>query len=324
MALVVSASEGLNVHICYVDEAGCTGAVPDAASPVQPVFVLAGIFLPHPCIKALTCEWITLKQRRFPGLLNGVAMPRFHDWMAAEVKGADLRKRAKHTSRNSRRFAIGVLNEVVTLLERHNARIAGRVFAKPVGGPFSGTAVYTSTAQLISTTFQHYLEHFDSDGLVIADSRNKAANASVSHSIFTQRHRAAGDPYPRIVEAPTFGHSDNHAGLQLADILCSGLLFPIAAQVCSAAHLTNHMHCDPYFLDLRERFGPRLRAMQWMCVGGSGQMSGGITLKDQVNGFKAPVLFSEPAAPLPVGALGAAMQGLRGTKLDKLCAGKPA
>jgi hypothetical protein len=27
---------------------------------------------------------------------------------------------------------------------------------------------------------------------------------------------------------PTFGHSENHAGLQLADLVCSALLFPMA------------------------------------------------------------------------------------------------
>lgn len=285
------------MHICYIDEAGCTGRLPDPTSAIQPVFVLAGVMLPHQSIKAATVDWINLKQRHFPGLLGGNASPRFHDWMAAEVKGSELRKRAKHTGRNSRRFASNVLNDILGLLERYHARIAGRVFVKPIGGLFSGIPVYTSTAQGICTTFQNYLQHHEAEGFIIADSRNKPANASLSHSIFTQRHRAAGDPYPSIVEAPTFGHSDNHAGLQFADIVCSALLFPIAAQVCSAAHLTNHMHCDEHYLDLRDRFGARLKALQWLYTTGPAQVSGGITLKDKLNGHKASMLFTAPLNP---------------------------
>lgn len=285
------------MHICYVDEAGCTGVLPNAASQVQPVFVLAGIMLRHDRIKPLTVEWINLKQRFFPNLLPLTPPPRFHDWMAAEIKGADLRNRARANSRNQRRAAIGVLDAAVTLLEKYHAKLAGRIFVKPIGGAFSGTPVYTSTAQAICATFESYLGTQQSEGFVIADSRQKSTNANLSHSIFTQRHRAGGDPYPRIVEAPTFGHSDNHAGLQFADIICSGLLFPIAAQVCCSQHLTNQMHCDPHYLDLRKRFGTRLRALQWQYQDALGHWAGGITLNDQLNGHKAPVIFTDPPPP---------------------------
>ena len=50
----------------------------------------------------------------------------------------------------------------------------------------------------------------------------------VSHSIFTQKFSPAARNYQRLVELPTFGHSENHAGLQICDIVCSALLFPIA------------------------------------------------------------------------------------------------
>lgn len=287
------------MHICYVDEAGCTGALPNAASPIQPVFTLVGVIMPQVRVKPLTVDWINLKQRHFPSLLSAIPSPKFHDWMAAEIKGAELRKRAKHSSRNNRRAATKVIDDLLTLIERHEGRLAGRVFVKPIGGLFKGTAVYTATAQSICATFENLLETQGSVGFVIADSRNKHSNANLSHSIFTQRHSVAGDPYPRIVEAPTFGHSDNHAGLQIADIIASALLFPIAAQVCSAEHLTNHMHCDPHFLDLRGRFGARLRALQWQYPGANSPGAGGITLSDQINGYKTPVLFTDTSQPAP-------------------------
>ena len=174
------------MFICYIDEAGCTGVIPDANSDVQPVFVIAGIMLPQQTIKSLTVEWIQLKQRHFPNKLSGILSPRFHDWMAAEIKGSELRKAARHTGRNQRRFASMVIGHTLDLLERHRARIAGRVFVKPIGGAFSGTPVYTSTAQSISSTFQNLLEHHNTHGLVIADSRNRQQTPAF-HTRFSRR-----------------------------------------------------------------------------------------------------------------------------------------
>ena len=39
------------------------------------------------------------------------------------------------------------------------------------------------------------------------------------------------DAYDRLMEMPMFGHSDNHAGIQAADMICSAFLFPMAAFV---------------------------------------------------------------------------------------------
>ena len=33
------------MYICYIDESGCTGELPDINSAIQPVFVLAGVFI---------------------------------------------------------------------------------------------------------------------------------------------------------------------------------------------------------------------------------------------------------------------------------------
>ena len=53
--------------------------------------------------------------------------------------------------------------------------------------------------------FQDFLTSVNERGFVVADSRSKAKNVNVAHSIFTQKHQKAGDPYNRIVEMPTFG-----------------------------------------------------------------------------------------------------------------------
>ena len=72
----------------------------------------------------------------------------------------------------------------------------------------------------------------------MAHSRNNGKNLRVSHSIFTQKFGAV-PKYERLVELPTFGHSDNHAGLQLCDIVCSALLNPIACFAYCAGHVNN-------------------------------------------------------------------------------------
>ncbi len=55
------------MYLCYVDESGCLGALPDAGSPIQPVFAIAGVVLDHGCLHAVTGELLELKRRFYPG-----------------------------------------------------------------------------------------------------------------------------------------------------------------------------------------------------------------------------------------------------------------
>ncbi len=100
----------------------------------------------------------------------------------------------------------------------------------------------------------------DEPGLVIADSRTQAPNVNVAHSVFTQKFSAMGDPYPRILEVPCFGHSDNHAGLQLADLLVSTLLTPICCGFFLAGRLDNR-HAAADYAHLADRYVGRLHTM---------------------------------------------------------------
>jgi hypothetical protein len=102
------------------------------------------------------------------------------------------------------------------LLEYHDARIFGRIWVKEVGGRCEDRSIYTFSVQAICADFQNLLETSGDTGFVIADSRSPAPNAAVAHSVFTQKFKTEGDRYPRILEMPTFGHSQNHAGLQVA------------------------------------------------------------------------------------------------------------
>jgi hypothetical protein len=64
-----------------------------------------------------------------------------------------------------------------------------------------------------------------------------------------------------LVDMPVFGHSDNHAGLQIADLLCSAVLAPTACAVYAGAYAGWNQHCDPGYIAIRERFGQRLQAL---------------------------------------------------------------
>lgn len=278
------------MYVCYIDEAGCTGELDGPASAVQPAFVLNGLIVPAGRIESLTRGWIQLKQTYFPKRLPPGS--NIHDWMVAEIKGSDIRRMARGSARNERRFSHQVVNSALDLLERHGASVVGRVFVKPIPGGFDGTAVYTSSVQFVCRSFQTYLQQNDDIGIVIADSRNKGKNTNVAHSVFTQRYAAAGDPYDRIIEMPTFGHSDNHAGLQLADVLCSTLFFPIAVQRCASHVLTDHTHCSPHYERLPEKFGERLQALQFRYRDATGYWHGGVSLTDRVSQQSTTVLFA--------------------------------
>ena len=66
-------------------------------------------------------------------------------------------------------------------------------------------------------------------GVIVLDSRNKVKNVPVAHSLFTWNFSTHGTAYRYMAELPLFGHSDNHAMLQLVDWVASGILAPMAA-----------------------------------------------------------------------------------------------
>jgi hypothetical protein len=191
------------------------------------VLIVAGVVIDERLLESLTREFITLKARFYPRLVShsrhrlGRILP--------EIKGADIRRALRTGARrHNRRQAIGFLNAFMDLLEYHDAKIFGRAWIKEVGGNCDDRATYTFSVQAVCEDFQNLLESTGDTGIVIADSRSPTPNAAVAHSVFTQKFKTAGDRYPRLLEMPTFGHSQNHAGLQAADLLCSALLFPMA------------------------------------------------------------------------------------------------
>ena len=251
--MVIAFWGSANLHVCFIDEAGDLGALGNPPQPNdQPVLAIGGLFVDVARLGDLTHGFLNLKRRFFPGLPYPSARPL--DRILPEIKGAEIRRNATRGARRQREHAIGFLDRILGLLRRHDVRLAGRIWVKGIGTPFDPMPVYTSSIQGICTYFEHYLSRAGDAGLCIADSRNKFGNVGVSHSIFTQKFSPAAGKYGRLVELPTFAHSENHAGLQLCDIVCSALLYPIACFAYCTGHVTN-VHVQPRAGQLRDRYG---------------------------------------------------------------------
>lgn len=280
------------MRICYLDESGDTAELPSATSSIQPAFIPAGVVFGQARIHAVTMDFLELKERFYKNLMP--ATGHRLDNIKAEIKGADVRRDVRSARARLHRHAVGFLDHFVTLLETHQARIIGRVWIKGIGKPLNPDAIYTSSVQAICTTFQHLLAKEDDSGLVIADSRTAAQNARVSHSMFTQKFKLSGDSHERVLEMPTYGHSENHAGLQIADLLCSGLLFPMSMHAYCTGYVTS-VHVQPGYDVLRIRYGDRLRRLQYSYQEeGSAKVRGGITVADDLGHRPSSRLFQHP------------------------------
>jgi hypothetical protein len=165
------------------------------------------------------------------------------------------------------------------MLERYRARLIGRVWVKAPGQGLHSVSTYTSAIQDIARHFDHLLARGRQTGLIICDSRMHGQNRQVSHSVFTFKHRLVGDQFPQLVESPTFAVSDNHAGLQLADLIAGAFVFPIACRVyCGSATLpTGSQRYDK----LRQRYADRLRRLQYLHSDVLGRIRGGIVVSDR-------------------------------------------
>jgi hypothetical protein len=280
------------MQIAYVDDAGDVQTVPAARTDVPPVLAFGGIALPAASLDQLTRDFLALKRRHFPGRVRS---PHLLDDVLVEVKGTDLKKMVRESHRR-RRIAFRFCDDLLSLLDANDAKLFGRVWIKQIGVPMDGRAVNTFSIQALCETFQHLLVDRDDEGLMIVDSSSPGLNAMVSHSIFTQRFRAAGDQYDRLIEMPVFGHSKNHVGLQIADIVASALLTPMAGSAFCIGHMAG-VHVHTRYADIRARYARRLRVLQHRYEEPAGTWRGGITVSDPLGHQHGGHLFHTQCHP---------------------------
>jgi hypothetical protein len=268
------------MRIAYMDDAGDLGAVGNPPQHNdQPVFALTLLLVNQTRLPALVPEFLQLKRNFYPGLI-----PPASHFLAAvlkEVKGADIRRDIATGSRNQTRHATSFLSEIVDLCIRSDIKLVSKVFVKGIGQPNNHTAVYTSACQSLFKAFDHYLTTVDDIGFCIADSRTKGLNVPVAHSIFTQMFSARRAHYPRIMELPTFGHSDNHVGVQLSDLLTSALIVPAAVHTFCTGHVAN-VHVQPGYSRIRARFTTKLERLLYRYQDSQQRWRGGLIVNDAI------------------------------------------
>ncbi len=268
------------MHICYIDESGDSQSVNTPTDNKQPMLVISGLFVDASNISRLTDEFIRLKRKYYPNKFARTTHAL--DVLLTEIKGSEIRSDIRKNQINSRitKHHFHFLDDVLGICKAQNVKIVSRIWVKNYSQPLNDKSVYSISAQHIAKRFQHYLIEQGSRGMIIADFRDPARNRYVAHSIFTQKHKLGngGDAYPSIEETAVFGISDNHACLQITDLICSSLLGPIAGRVVCHESFDNP-HTHPHYDAIVQRYRKRIRAMQYNCSH-DGQNLWGITVKD--------------------------------------------
>jgi hypothetical protein len=255
--------------------------------------VLLGTILDAAAVPALTRDFLDLKRRHFPGRFNsGHAL----DHILVEVKGSEILQMTRSDSRNKRRQAERFRADLLDLVEAHQCRIVGRVWVKEPTLGMDAASSYCYAVQDIARHFGQLMQSEDELGVLIADGRDHHTNLQVAHSIFTQKWRTGGDPYASLREVPLFAASDNHAGLQIADLLASTLVFPMAvAAYCPPR--PGFAHSSPRYNQVRASFGERLSQLQYRYRDETGKWRGGLVVSDRIAHQPGSRLFRLPPSP---------------------------
>lgn len=286
--------------LAYLDESGDEQPLRTPEDP--PVLVIAGVVVGHENAKNLVWRFLQLKKRYNPSLLKDDVQ--LSDLIRFEVKGSDLRKDVRSATRRNRRRALGFLDAVLKLLEEEHALIIGEVYIK--GEKPLSRWVYPQAVARIADRFEHQLRAADTQGMIILDARTKVKNTPSVHRLTTARFKSGGDPVPHLIESPAFGHSDAHVVLQIADIVASALLFPMAC-VGYCGCLLHNVHLNDEYALVRERYGPKLKALQYRFTAADGKRVHGVRVSDRLN-FQSPRALYDGSAAFDLNALARAQK----------------
>lgn len=295
------------MHLCYIDEAG-NGQTLDPARPdAPPVLVVGGFTVPRAHVKSLTWAFLDVKKHYRPQLRNA---DQLSDVIQHEIKGSDVRKNLRAGNHSWRRAAMELIASLLDILEAHETRVLARVWIKEEGLAFDESGVYPASVAALNETFQAQLAHEHSRGMMVLDSRTKVKNAPNVHCVTTRKYRAGGDSLRGVIESPVFGHSDTHTLLQVADLVVSSLLFPIACHAYMS-DVTWNVHCDDAYGPLREQFGQRLKKLQFRYQDPGGKWRGGVVVSDRRTQQPSNLMFGTRKVPALPSASIPSQQGMR-------------
>jgi|GEM_PF-1283289 len=212
---------------CFIDESGCPGQLPAITANVQPLLVIAGIALDTKDISVVTRQFARLTQRYH----HGQSRPNeiCADLQGELIKGAEVRRAVRNDPAAAELKELPLLDSLLSMLKTHRAKLFGTVIVKTPGKEFDGRVVYGRGLFDVAEAFHGTLEALDTHGTAIADFRESKLNGRVSAELMEAKLGPAGDRLPRLLHLPTFGNSEVHAPLQMADLLCSAIAWPMAA-----------------------------------------------------------------------------------------------
>ena len=147
----------------------------------------------------------------------------------------------------------------------------------------------------IADDFHNRLAATGQSGMMVLDARTKVKNTPNVLGVTTRKFRSGGDPLPRLVESPVFGHSDSHLGLQAADIVASALVFPLAC-LAYCDNMPWNTHCHGNYQRILQRYAERLHKLECRDVVGGGGRTGGVKVHDLRN-HRASIEIFGPRAP---------------------------
>ena len=222
--------------------------------------VVAAVSFPMSRVRDVTFELADLKKQFHP--LWKRDCPKPFDWMLRELKGADIRKQVAEGGRRQWRPALGKLGKVIDVIKRNDGAIFGCVYVLQPGHVNNATAMYTKAIQRICAIYERHLAALSDEGIMIIDSRRHKENVNAAHSILTRQLKKGGPGYRRLQEVPLFAHSDNHAGLQIADLVASGIIFPLAMDAYCKGKISN-IHVRPEYSRIRSRLATRVREIAY-------------------------------------------------------------
>ncbi len=245
--------------------------------------------VPSSQINALTWDYLHLKKQFNPSLEK----VQLSELIQFEMKGSSLRRDLRKAGRNNRRRATHILDEVFSLLEKHNCQLVGKVIVKEVDVESRGDKkIYSHTIAQLAESFEAQLSAANTNGMMVLDARTKVKNTPSTLGITTRRFRTGGGDYPSLVESPVFGHSDTHVPLQIVDLVASAVVFPIACiEYCS--HLHWNAHPNPNHRAVKERYGPKLQALEYRYINGDGLKRGGFQVIDPISSRPTHLMFRD-------------------------------
>lgn len=277
------------MDFCYVDEAGSADLLCQLIPDSTPLVVVAGLLVPGAESKNLVWNYLQLKKVFNPQLAK--TKVQLSELISTEIKGADLRSDLRSGSHRRKRRAFGIIDKVFELVAQHNGRLIAHILIKDENVPIIDASSYPRSVRYVVKTFHEYLEERNEQGLVILDSRTKTKNTPNIHGITTQIYRSGGNPYPRLVESPVFGHSDSHVALQIVDILASAVLFPSACVAYSSAYEWN-LHLHPDYEAIRTRYSPRIATLEYRYGATAASQKGGLTVATNDSSLDSRIFFS--------------------------------